>query len=137
MKEEEMYNNPEYNNPNSIFYKVKKKPVLKKDADTDELYKVKEDEDVNSKNTKFPYLGNLREKFRKNGDSFFPGFICVDDFNKIPPEYIVEKGGKKYVKIVINKYINGVNEHGNTHSCAVDTYSFKKEEDVDRNSNNK
>jgi len=118
MTEEETYNNPDYNNANSIFYKVKKKPNFKKD-----------DEDVNSKNTKFPYLGNLREKFRKNGDSFFPGMVCVDDFEKIPPEYIVKKGGKRYVKVIVNKYINGVNEHGNTHSLAVDTYSFKKEED--------
>ncbi len=75
------------------------------------------------------YLGNLREKFRGSGDAFLTGYICMDDLENIPSEFIKKrKDGKRYLKIVINPFIGGPNEHKNTHSCAVDTFSYKNVE---------
>jgi hypothetical protein len=111
MTEEEEFNNPDYNNPNSVNYHVDKS-----------FTKSNEDN--------FPYLGNFREKQRRNGDSFFTGWVCMDEIEKIPEEYIkLRADGKKYVKFVLNKYLKGVNEHGETHSFAVDTFTFNKKEE--------
>ncbi len=112
MTEEEKFNNPDYNNPNSINYRVKLDGI------------------ENSNKPVKPYLGDFKEKFRKNGDSFFTGEVSREDFNNIPDEYFKLKGdGKNYVKLVLNKYIKGPTEFGETHSFSVDTFTFKKEEE--------
>lgn len=107
MTEEEEFNNPDYNNPNSIYYRKKLKSGVFDN---------------------FPYLGNLKERQRENGDGFLIGYACFTDILNIPEEYLVlRSNNKKYVKFIINKYINGPNKHGETHSLAVDTFKFNKE----------
>lgn len=120
MTQEEEFNNPDYNNPNSINYQVDKREGYDKTLAA--MAKTSEDN--------FPYLGNFVEKKRKNGDSFFTGLVCMDEIEKIPQEYIKLRGdGKRYVKFILNKYLKGENEHGETHSFAVDTFNFNKKEE--------
>ena|ERR1700741_1995681 len=66
------------------------------------------------------YFGNFREKFRQSGDKFLTGFICLDDIQKVPEDLIMVRNGKRFIKVVINPFVDGVNEHGNTHSCLLD-----------------
>ena len=69
------------------------------------------------------YLGNAREKERRSGDKFLVGSICVDDIEGLSTEHVqTAKNGKRYVRILINPYMAGMNEYGNTHSIRVDTW---------------
>ena len=78
------------------------------------------------------YLGNLREKYRQNGDQFLVGYICKDEIDNLPVEHFKKfRDGKTYLRIVINPLIEGVNEHGNTHSCAVDTFKPSENKDIE------
>lgn len=97
-----------YDNPNSIYYR-----------------RIKAADKPAEKAPEKIYLGNLKEKYRQAGDAFLTGYICLDELNNLPKEYITLRGNRKYVKIVINPFVDGPNDHGNTHSCAVDTYSLK------------
>lgn len=74
------------------------------------------------------YIGNAKEKTRPNGDKYIVGSICIDDINNLAPEHIaVAKNKKRYVKIVINPFRDGVNRYDNTHSVAVDTFKPDKD----------
>jgi hypothetical protein len=70
------------------------------------------------------FLGNGQEKIRrKDGKIFNVGTMCYDDILKIPAEHLrMAKNGKRYFKWILNPYIDGPNEYGNTHSLAVDTF---------------
>lgn len=69
------------------------------------------------------YFGNGQEKTRQNGQNFIVGSLCYDDIMNIPKEYLVEaKNGKRYFKVVVNPFYEGVNQYGNTHSFQVDTF---------------
>lgn len=70
------------------------------------------------------YLGNGKQKQRKQGDSFITATICVDDFESDTTQAHVftGKNGKRYLKIVINPFRDGANQYGNTHSISVDTF---------------
>ena len=73
------------------------------------------------------YVGNGIERVRKTGDKYIVASVCIDDVENIPEQYITKsKGGKRYVKLLINPYKDGPNQYGNTHSIKVDTY--KKDE---------
>lgn len=63
------------------------------------------------------YLGNGQEKPRQSGDTYIVGSVCVDDIVKIAEKHgKVASNGKTYIKVYINPYRGGANEHGNTHS---------------------
>lgn len=63
------------------------------------------------------YIGNGQEKPRQSGDRYIVGSLCVDDIVKIAEKHgKVASNGKKYIKVYINPYRGGANEHGNTHS---------------------
>lgn len=75
------------------------------------------------------WLGNAKEKERQSGDKFLVGSICLDDLESVPKELIsVAKNGKRYLRIVINPYMNGANEYGNTHGIRVDTFKPQRQE---------
>jgi hypothetical protein len=70
------------------------------------------------------YLGNGQERIRPNTkEAFHTGTMCFDDILKIPDEHLrMAKNGKRYFKWILNPYLEGPNEYGNTHSIAVDTF---------------
>lgn len=70
------------------------------------------------------FLGNGQEKIRRmDSKTFYTGTMCYDDILKIPGEHLkLAKNGKRYFKWILNPYIDGPNEYGNTHSLAVDTF---------------
>ncbi len=70
------------------------------------------------------YLGNCKQKQRRNGDQFLTGLICLDDIDgeRLAEHIFVGDNGKRYLRIVINPYQYGVNTYGNSHSIAVDTF---------------
>jgi len=77
------------------------------------------------------YIGNAKVKVRRSGDQFLVGHVCLDDLNDVPEEYIRRgKNKKRYVKIILNPYKSGPNEHNNTHSISVDTYRQSNNEEI-------
>lgn len=84
------------------------------------------------------YLGNCREKSRRNGDKFLTGLIALDDIDaEALSDYIfVGNNGKRYLRIVINPYQEGANQYGNTHSISVDTFKPDASRGSGGNSNN-
>ena len=70
------------------------------------------------------YLGNAKQKQRKQGDYFITGTICIDDLEASTTQnhIFTGKNGKRYLKIVINPFRDGANQYGNTHSISVDTF---------------
>ena len=75
------------------------------------------------KNSSNIYLGNLKTRTKKkDGSKFLSGTICIDDFNKIPEQFIKEgNNGKRYARVVIEKKLV-TDKYNNTHSVKVDTF---------------
>ncbi len=81
------------------------------------------------------YLGNAKQKQRKQGDYFITGTICIDDLEAQTTQAHIFSGknGKRYLKIVINPFRDGANQYGNTHSISVDT--FRPDPNIAQNGN--
>jgi hypothetical protein len=72
------------------------------------------------------YLANFQENSHESGDKFLTGTICLDDIEGAK-EYIHKaKNGKRYLRVIINPFKDGVNEYDNTHSMSVDKYKGKR-----------
>jgi hypothetical protein len=78
------------------------------------------------------YFGNFQEKSHKSGDKFLPGVInltkLLDELGyevvkkkKNLKDFIhVSKRGDEFLKVVVNPFIDGANEYGNTHNIKID-----------------
>lgn len=78
---------------------------------------------MNNGNDKI-YLGNCKEKHRRNGDKFLTGLINLDaiDGEALADHIFVGDNGNRYLRIIINPYAGGPNHFGQTHSIAVDVF---------------
>jgi hypothetical protein len=68
------------------------------------------------------YLGNAQERYR-GSEMILQGSMCVDDIRSLEQKHIITSlSGKRWFKFIANPYREGANEHGNTHSIAIDNY---------------